>query len=123
MILIMSVSQIFCSEHIAMSLLLSPGGKSSQDDTGELYIIGRFCLSVCLSRKMITLPNGLKSSSLAVAISFFKHCNKKMNCTFMVFQAFRLLFHGSRLAFTVFHGSKLVVMVFIGSRLVFHYSR
>ena len=42
------------------------------------------CLSVCLSQKMITLPNGLKSSSLAVAISFFKHCNKKMfsmNCT------------------------------------------
>ena len=24
----------------------------------NLYIIGRFCLSVCLSRKMITLPNG-----------------------------------------------------------------
>ena len=27
-------------------------------------------MSVCLSRKMITLPNGLKSSSLAVVISF-----------------------------------------------------
>ena len=50
----------------------------------NLYIIGRFCLFVCLSRKMITLSNGLKSSSLAVEISFFKHCNKKMfsmNCT------------------------------------------
>ena len=29
--------------------------------TLDLYIIGRFCLSVCLSRKMITLPNCLKS--------------------------------------------------------------
>ena len=41
-------------------------------------------LSVCLSQKMITLPNGLKSSSLAVAIYFSKHSNKKMfsmNCT------------------------------------------
>ena len=46
--------------------------------TLDLYIIGRFCLSVCLSRKMITFPNGLKSSSLALAISFFKHCYKKM---------------------------------------------
>ena len=44
----------------------------------NLYIIGRFCLSVCLSRKMITLPNGHKSSSLGLAISFFKHCYKKM---------------------------------------------
>ena len=43
----------------------------------NLYIIGRFCLSVCVSRKMITLPTSLKSSSLVVAISFFKHCNKK----------------------------------------------
>ena len=47
------------------------------DDDDYLYIIGRFCLCVCLSRKMITLTNGLKSSFLAVAISFSKHCNKK----------------------------------------------
>ena len=50
----------------------------------DLYIIGRFCLFVCLSRKMITLSNSLKSSSLPVEISIFKHCNKKMfsmNCT------------------------------------------
>ena len=47
-------------------------------------IYNRKVLFVCLSRKMITLPNGLKSSSLAVAISLSKHCNTKMfsmNCT------------------------------------------
>ena len=37
------------------------------DNDGDLYIIG----AVCGSRKMSTLPNCLKSSSLAVAISFF----------------------------------------------------
>ena len=49
--------------------------KSVNDDdlaNDNLYIIGE-----CLSRKMSTLPNCLKSSSLAVAISFFKQCNKK----------------------------------------------
>ena len=40
-----------------------------EDDLDDLYIIGRFCLT----RKMITLPNSLKSSSFAVGISFFKH--------------------------------------------------
>ena len=44
----------------------------------EKSIYNRKVLFVCVSRKMITLPNGLKSSSLAVAISFSKHCNKKM---------------------------------------------
>ena len=39
---------------------------SHDDDYDDLYIIGRFCLT----RKMITLPNGLKSSSVAVEISF-----------------------------------------------------
>ena len=39
----------------------------------DLYIIRRFCVS----RKMSTLPTCLKSSSSAVAISFFKQCNKK----------------------------------------------
>ena len=62
-------------------------GFDSDDDNNNneyLYIIGRLCLSVCLSRKMITLPNNLKSSSLAVTLSFFEYCNKKMlsiNCT------------------------------------------
>ena len=43
---------------------------------------------------MITLPNGLKSSSLAVAVSFFKHCNNKMfsmNCTCQQKFVFQLL--------------------------------
>ena len=57
----------------------------------DLYIIGRFCLSVCLSRKMITLPNGLKSSSTSRSV-------------FMVF-------HGSRSVFMAFHGSGWVFMV------------
>ena len=51
-------------------------------DQGVNNIYNRKVLSVCLSRKMITFPNGLKSSSLAVTI-FVKHCNKKMfsmNC-------------------------------------------
>ena len=51
-------------------------------------------LSVCLSRKMITLPNGLKSSSLAVVVSFFKHCYNKMfstNCTCQQKFVFELL--------------------------------
>ena len=43
---------------------------------------------------MITLPNGLKSSSLAV---------------FMVNYGSRLAFHGSRSVFMVFHGYRLVV--------------
>ena len=57
-------------------------------------IYNRKVLSVCLSRKMITLPNGLKSSSLAVAVSFFKHCNNKifsMNCTCQQKFVFQLL--------------------------------
>ena len=52
-----------------------------------LYIIGRFCLT----RKMITLPNGLKSSTLVV-------------------------FQGG---FMVFHGFWLVSIVFQGSFMVF----
>ena len=51
-------------------------------------------LSVCLSQKMITLPNGLKSSSLVEAISFFKRCNKKMfsmNCRCQLFLSFDFL--------------------------------
>ena len=35
-----------------------------------ISIYNRKVLSVCLSRKMITLPNGLKSSSLVVAFFF-----------------------------------------------------
>ena len=50
---------------------LSPSSSSPSS------IYNRKVLFVCLSRKMITLPNCLKSSSLVVAISFFKHCNKK----------------------------------------------
>ena len=60
--------------------LVLPDDDDSDDDIDfgdHLYIIGRFCLCVCLSRKMITLPNSLKSSSLAVAVPVFKHCNKK----------------------------------------------
>ena len=54
--------------------------KKYKESTKSIY--NRKVLSVCLSRKMITFPNGLKSSSLAVTI-FVKHCNKKMfsmNC-------------------------------------------
>ena len=40
---------------------------------------------------MITLPNGLKSISLAVAFSFFKHCNKKMFSMNCMCQQFFLL--------------------------------
>ena len=61
---------------------------------GLWSIYNRKVLSVCLSRKMITLPNGLKSSSLAVAVSFFKHCNNKMfsmNCTCQQKFVFELL--------------------------------
>ena len=43
------------------------------------HLKGRLDPPVSLSRKMITLPNGLKSSSLVVAISFFKHCNYNDN--------------------------------------------
>ena len=77
-----------------------------------LSIYNRKVLFVCLSRKMITLPTGLKSSSLTV---------------FMVIHGSRLVFHGSRSVFMVFHGSRLVFLgsrsfftVFHGSRLVFH---
>ena len=78
----------------------------------ELSIYNRKVLFVCVSRKMITLPTSLKSSSLAV---------------FMVIHGSRLVFHGSRSVFVVFHGSRLVFhgsrpvfMVFHGSRLVLH---
>ena len=40
---------------------LKPSLKENPKDLNNLYIIGRFCLSVWLSRKMITLPNCLKS--------------------------------------------------------------
>ena len=39
---------------------------------------------------MITLPNGLKSSTLEVAISFFKHCNKK--CSLWIARANKIVF-------------------------------
>ena len=66
---------------------------------------------------MITLPNGLKSSSLA--ISFFSnivtrnvlyelHVAVKKIWNFLFFEQARLVFHGSRL---VFHGSRLGFMV------------
>ena len=81
----------------------------------ELSIYNRKVLFVCLSRKMITLPTGLKSSSLTV---------------FMVIHGSRLVFHGSRSVFMAFHGSRLVFLgsksvfiVFHGSRLVFHGSK
>ena len=51
---------------------MRPGDKDYRDYV-DLYIIGRFCLT----RKMITLPNGLKSSSLAVKISFFNIVTRK----------------------------------------------
>ena len=60
-----------------------------------LYIIGRFCLS----RKMSTLPNCLKSTSTSTSRSVF------------------MVFHGSRLGC---HSSRSVFMVFHGARLVFH---
>ena len=50
-------------------------------------IYNRKVLFVCVSRKMITLPTSLKSSSLAV---------------FMVIHGSRLVFHGSRWVFMFF---------------------
>ena len=89
--------------------------QSTNSKNAHLYIIGRFCLS----RKMSTLPNGLKSTSTSTSRSV---------C--MVFHGSRLVFHGSWSVFMVFHGSRLVFhgsmsvsMVFHGSRLVFHGSR
>ena len=71
----------------------------NKEALGAVHIyIGRFCVFVCLSRKMITLPNGLKSSSTSSSRSVF-----------MVFHGSRLVFHGSRL---VLHGSRLIFMVF-----------
>ena len=55
----------------------SSSGPDSSPPLCEVSIYNRRVLFVCLSRKMSTLPNGLKSSSLVVAISFFKNCNKK----------------------------------------------
>ena len=48
-----------------------------EDDDGDFYIIG----AVCLSRKMSTLPNCLKSTSTSTSRSVF------------------MVFHGSRLVF------------------------
>ena len=42
----------------------------NKNDVGDDIYIMMKCVSVCVSRKIITLPNGLKSTSLAVAISF-----------------------------------------------------
>ena len=73
-----------------------------QTHTGSIY--NRKVLFVCVSRKMITLPTSLKSSSLAV---------------FMVIHGSRLVFHGSRSVFMVFQSFRLV---FHGSRSVFIFS-
>ena len=62
-----------------------------------LSIYNRKVLCVCLSRKMSTLPNGLKSTSTSTSRSVF-----------MVFQCSRLGCHGSRSVFMVFHGTRLV---------------
>ena len=51
---------------------------------------------VCLSRKMITLPNGLKSSSL------------------VVFQGGFMVFHGFWLVFMVFQGGFMVLLMVFG---------
>ena len=59
--------------HSASQLLRSTSGALA---TQSKHLKGRLDPPVSLSRKMITLPNGLKSSSLAVGISFFKHCKK-----------------------------------------------
>ena len=83
----------------------------NQPGTLNLYIIGRFCLSVC-NAFAYSCPAPLPHPKLF----------------------FRLVFHGSRSVFMVFHGSRLVFhgfswfqvgfslffMVFHGSRLVFN---
>ena len=90
-----------------------------------VYIIGR----ICLSRKMITLPNGLKPSSLAVANWFFIVPGR--------FSRFPVCFHGFswfQIGFSWFLWFQIdfswffmvqgrVFMVFHGSRLVSHGSR
>ena len=110
----------------------APLHNDCSDDDVDLYIKCRKVLFVCVSRKMITLPTSLKSSSLAVFMVI--HGSRLVfhgsRLVFMVFQSFRLVFHGSRSVFIifnssrlVFYGSRLVFMVFHGSRLVFHGSR
>ena len=72
-----------------------------------LYIIGE-----CLSRKMITLPNGLKSTSTST-----------FRLDFMVYHGSRLVFHGSRSVFMVFYSSGSVLMVpgrFLWFQVGFH---
>ena len=100
----------------------APLHNDCSDDDVDLYIKCRKVLFVCVSRKMITLPTSLKSSSLAVFMVI--HGSRLVfhgsRLVFMVFQSFRLVFHGSR---SVFHGSRSDFMGFHGARMVFQGSR
>ena len=76
---------------------LQVGQRGEGDVDDNLYIIGRFCLSVCL---FVTFLFIYGSRSV-----------------FMGIHGSRLVIHSSQSVFMVFHGSRLVFHV---SRLVFH---